>query len=100
MARRKRKLVTPKGNLTRKAQLMIEAAEASVSTLDNKMFAEFYVHAMKQAAVHNNHNFLNFIEQLKQPPVSIEEFIDSDQFIGSTDLKLWPKACSSLRKSG
>jgi len=70
---------------------MIDAAEASVSTLNNKMFAEFYVHAIKQAAMHNNHNFLNFIEHLKQPPVSIEEFIDSDQFMGSTDLKLWPK---------
>jgi hypothetical protein len=87
--------VTNGGNFNKKAKQLIDAAKAAVSTMENRMFADMYVYAVQQQ-IKGNPEFLRFIKQLKQPPVSIEEFLDSHQFMGSTDLKLWPEVRKSI----
>lgn len=89
MALRRRRL-TPTGRLNRKTQQTIAAAKTYAATIKNKMFAEMYVYAIEQYALHGNKAFLEFIGNLRQPPVPIQEFLDSDDFIGSVGLTLWP----------
>lgn len=66
------------------------------SKFDNKMLADMYIYACEQQIVHNNSKFMEFMGELDQTPVSIETFLDSKDFIGGTDLKLWPAVRVSL----
>ena len=81
---------------TKKARRMIQAAREASATFDNKMFAEMYVHAIEQKVNHDNPYFLKFLEELEQPPVDITTFIDSDEFLGATDLTLWPEVRAAV----
>jgi len=83
--------ITPTGRLTKKASKMLQAARVVASSFDNKMFAEMYIFSTEQAVYKNNYHFLKFIKQLREPPVDIETFLDSKEFMGATDLKLWPE---------
>lgn len=56
---------------------------------DNPDFVNFYTYAMEQAR-DGNKAYFEFITKLKQPPVSIEQFIDGEEFMKHTDLQLWP----------
>jgi len=40
---------------------------------------------------HGNMAYLNAFSNLKFIPVGIEEFLESDEFLGGTDFKLWPE---------
>lgn len=93
---RRVRLKTPEGNLSRKAQLMLQTARESVASFDNAMFGSMYVYAMEQSILHGRKEFLAFLKELREPPVSIEEFLDSEDFMGSTDLKLWPKVREAI----
>jgi len=73
-----------------KAKRMVEAARAAASSFKNPLFGEMYAYAIEQYAERGNDSFLRFMQELEQPPVSIEEFIDSENFLGATDIGLWP----------
>ncbi len=93
---------TPTGRLTKKARNLIEAAKVAVSSFENKMFADMYVWAIERFALDGNKEFLRFLKYLKTPPVDIETFLDSPEFMGATDLVLWPavrKAIVDLNKN-
>lgn len=87
--------LTPTGRLSQQARRAIAAAKTHASTLSNQTFGELYVHAVEQAA-YGNTKYLEFIETLKEPPVGIEEFLESESFMGATDLKLWPKVRETI----
>lgn len=76
----------------RKLDLIREEASA----FDNSMLADMYVYACEQHILNDNPKFMEFMAELDQTPVSIEEFLDSEDFIGGTDLKLWPKVRESI----
>jgi hypothetical protein len=56
---------------------------------DNPDFVNFYTFAMEQARA-GDKSWFEFIAKLKQPPVSIEHFLDDEEFMKHTDLTLWP----------
>jgi hypothetical protein len=60
------------------------------------MFGDMYVHAIEQYVLHNNPKFMMFLKELEQPPVSIEDFLDSTDFMGATDLQLWPEVRQAI----
>lgn len=82
--------VTPTGLLSKKAQKILDVARTVAADFDNLMFGEMYIHAVEQKIAGNPH-YLNFMAQLREPPVSIEDFLDSSDFMGATDLVLWPE---------
>lgn len=90
------RLATEKGNLTAKTRQVIAAARAASATFQNPLFADMYVHAIAEQAVNGNGAFLRFLKHLREPPVSIETFLDSEDFMGSTDLKLWPEVRKAI----
>jgi hypothetical protein len=81
--------LTETGRLSLKAKRAIDAARIHARTFDNPMFGEMYVHAVIEAANGNN-AFLRYLRLLREPPVDIETFLDSSEFMGATDLKVWP----------
>jgi hypothetical protein len=80
----------------RKARRIIEAAKAAIDTFDNRMFGEMYVHSLEQQLLHSNDAFIRFMQEMDQAPVDIETFIDSPEFLGGTDLKLWPEVRAAI----
>lgn len=87
---------TPKGRMNKRARALIHAAKTHVSKFKNRMFADMYIYAIEQKVLHGNPKFLEFIKHLKHQPVSIETFIDSKDFMGSTDLTLWPEVRKAI----
>lgn len=83
-------MVAPNSKKAIRAQRLIAAAEQEALGFKNAMFGEMYIHAVKQS-VEGNNDFLRFIKGLREAPVDIETFLDSPEFMGATDLKLWPE---------
>lgn len=63
---------------------------------NNTLMGDMYYHAVVQAVYENNTNYLTFIRHLEKQPVSIVEFLDSDEFMGATDLDIWPSVRKTL----
>lgn len=59
-------------------------------------FVDDYIYAIRQATLHGNKSYLAFIGQLRQLPVDIETFLDSDEFMGGTDLEVWPEVRNTI----
>lgn len=93
--RKKTPDLTPTGRYSKKARKMLDAARVAASGFDNKMFGKMYVHAIEQK-LRGNDAFLRFLKHLSQPPVDIETFLDSPDFMGSTDLQLWPEVRKAI----
>ncbi|RKZ86314.1 MAG: hypothetical protein DRQ39_05875 [Gammaproteobacteria bacterium] len=74
----------------------LDLIKIEASKFDNRMLAEMYVYACEQQIVHNNPHYMQFMGELDQTPVSIVEFLDSEDFLGGTDLTLWPAVRDSL----
>lgn len=89
-SRRRRRRRSSSPDISARAEKILARAREHASQFENPMFAAMYVHAVEQKVVHSNNVFFEFLRQLEQPPVSIETFLDSEDFFGSTDLRLWP----------
>jgi len=71
-------------------QLVIQEVELIADGLANKQFSEMYRHAVL-CAMNGDTRLFDFMSVLDRVPVSIEDFIDSPEFLGSTDLEMWPE---------
>lgn len=74
-----------------KKRAKLEAIRAEAATMSSSMLAEMFVYACERKVYHNDDHFLAFIDRLELEPVTIQEFIDHEDFLGATDLVLWPK---------
>jgi hypothetical protein len=75
---------------------MLDAVRAASASFKNRMFADMYVYAVEQKIETGNEAFIRFMRQLREPPVSIETFLDSPDFMGATDLVLWPEVRAAI----
>lgn len=75
---------------------IIERAKDAVADNENQMFAEMYVTAIEKRVLENDETLWKFLRQLEQIPVSIETFLDSPQFLGATDLNIWPEVRKAI----
>lgn len=82
--------------LTQKQRRLLEAADVAASRMSNPDMGELYRYAIRKSIVDRNNTWLEFMKNLSQMPVNIETFIDSPEFLGSTDLKLWPKVRETI----
>lgn len=82
--------------LTRKKQAFLAAVDTMAGTVKNQMFAEMYRTAVRNKVLDGDSTMFNFLQQLERTPVGIEEFIDSPEFLGSTDLVLWPEVRKTI----
>ncbi len=73
------------------AAQMVRQAWDMVESSENKLFATMYATALERKVFHRNNRLFDFMKHLVHPPVGIEEFLDSPEFLGATDLTLWPE---------
>jgi hypothetical protein len=85
-----------KPNVRARLNGMLAIAREQAKRLDNPLIAEMWMHAVEQYTINRNDAFLRFMQTLKQPPVPIEMFLESEQFIGGTDLNLWPEVRKAI----
>lgn len=74
-----------------KRQAKLNQIRQEASKIESSMLAAMFIWACEQQVFNDNPIFLEFIDQLEHIPVTIEEFIDSEDFLGATDLTLWPE---------
>lgn len=81
---------------SRRELAIIDRAREAASDFDNRLFAEMYVESLERRIIGEDDSLHKFLTSLEQVPVDIETFIDSDQFLGATDLSLWPEVRQAL----
>ena len=72
----------------KKAKMDVLKKEAA--EMDSSMLAEMFIFACERMVYHQDTTFMTFLDYLERTPVTIEEFIDGEDFLGATDLILWP----------
>lgn len=82
--------------LTRRKQAFLNAADSMVAGVGNRMFADMYRTAIRKQLTEGDSSLFTFMANLERTPVGIEEFIDSPEFLGSTDLTLWPEVRKTI----
>lgn len=81
---------------SRKQQTFLSAVDTMAGGVTNKQFAAMYRTAVRNYVVHKDPTLFQFLKQLERAPVSIDEFIDSTEFLGATDLTMWPEVRKAL----
>lgn len=79
----------------RERDILDRAREMSL-TFENKMFAEMYITAIERRVLEDDPALYTFMSHLEQAPVDIETFLDDPQFLGATDLTLWPEVRQAI----
>lgn len=79
----------------RELDILARAREAA-QTFNNPMFGEMYVASLEDKVYRNDSSLFEFLQQLREPPVDIETFLTSEQFLGATDMTLWPEVRSAI----
>lgn len=82
--------------ITRKQAALVRRAAEEADQFANKLFGAMYAEAVRRKVEEDDEALFKFMEALERPPVSIEEFIDSPELLGATDLSLWPEVRTAL----
>lgn len=83
-------------SVTRREEQLVARAYEAVENQSNRMFAEMYAYSLERKVYYGDSALFDFMRELEHVPVDIETFIDSDEFIGSSDLELWPEVRKAL----
>lgn len=80
---------------TQRVQAFLNTTKTVSKELDNQLFARMYTTAVEQV-VDGNTTLFEFLNQLEHMPVDIETFLDSPEFLGATDLVMWPEVRKAI----
>jgi hypothetical protein len=75
---------------SRRREIFLEQVDTVAGQMANKQFAEMYTTAVRNMT-NGDSTLFDFLGELERVPVGIEEFLDSKEFLGATDLKMWPE---------
>jgi hypothetical protein len=75
-----------KANMMRELERQCALAEAH----GERRLARALTYAAHQILDNNNPDYFKYISRLKRIPVTIEEFVDSPEFMGNLEIELWP----------
>jgi hypothetical protein len=83
----------------KKAELLRNAEKvyAAAIAMGEKRYGEIIQHAFLQLAEHNNPAFLTALKKMKRLPVTIDEFIESSEFLGG-HMDIWPELRDDIRR--
>ncbi len=80
----------------RRKAAFLAAVDTMAEGVKNPLFADMYRTAVRRAVTDNDYALLTFMAGLERAPVSIEEFVDGPEFLGATDLVLWPEVRKAI----
>lgn len=79
-----------------KTTTFLNSVRTYCDSIKNRMFAEMYLTGVQEQVKTGNSPLFRFLQHLERAPVSIEEFIDSTDFLGATDFSLWPEVRAAI----
>ncbi len=82
--------------LSQKERRFLTEARALADGMENQYFAEMYITALENRVMYGDSTLFDFLAQLERVPVDIETFIDSPEFLGATDIDVWPEVRKTL----
>lgn len=74
----------------------LSEVRALADEMKNKGFGDLYYHSVSQKLLHGDDSYMKFMAGLDREPVDIEEFLDSKEFLGATDLNIWPEVRNAV----
>ena len=80
----------------RRKAAFLSAVDTMAEGVGNRMFADMYRTAVRAKVQDGDDALFQFLGHLERAPVSIEEFIDSKEFLGATDLTMWPEVRKAI----
>jgi len=83
-------------SISRREEEVLARAREAAQGFENKMFAEMYVESLERKIRNDDDALYKFMHHLEQPPVDIETFLDDPEFLGSTDLTMWPEVRATV----
>lgn len=86
----------PLKSISPRVQALLSRAEEAAAGFDNKLFAEMYVTALRRKLLDDDDALYKFMGHLEQAPVDIETFIDDPEFLGATDISMWPEVRAAV----
>lgn len=82
--------------LTPRLRAFLAEAQAAADEMNNRMFAAMYYRAVEDKVLRKDGVLFEFLAQFERTPVDIETFIDSEEFLGATDINIWPEVRQTL----
>lgn len=83
-------------SISKREETILQRAREESRNFGNPLFAEMYVTALERRIRNNDSALYAYLQHLEQAPVSIEVFIDDEEFLGATDLTLWPEVRKAI----
>jgi hypothetical protein len=75
---------------------MVQGAWEEAERCENKLFGEMYATALERKVYYNDTVLFDFMKHLTHAPVGIEEFLSGSEFLGATDISLWPEVRAAI----
>lgn len=82
--------------VTRRKRAFLSAVDTIAQDIENKLFADIYRTAVRDKVERGDNTLFEYIKHFERMPVGIETFLDSPEFLGATDLKLWPEVRKAI----
>lgn len=82
--------------MNRRKRAFLAAARTMVDGIQNQQFAEMYRTAVERLVADGDNALFTFLTHLERPPISIEDFLVSPEFLGATDIKMWPEVRKAI----
>lgn len=82
--------------VSRRKQAFLAAVETMSEGIKNAQLADMYKTAVLNLVKHGDSQLFTFMQQLERAPVSINEFLDSKEFLGATDIQVWPEVRKAI----
>lgn len=86
----------PTRSVSRRERAFLSALPQMSAGIQNRAFAEMYTEACRRMVEDRDPVLFEFLAQLERMPVGIEEFLDSEEFLGATDIVLWPEVRKAI----
>ncbi|MEG1121207.1 MAG: hypothetical protein RSE62_03290 [Citrobacter sp.] len=82
--------------LNHRQRAFLDQARHTADQIANKSFGEMYYASVENVMLYDDDSVMKFMEGLEHSPVGIEEFLDSPEFMGATDLEMWPEVRKTI----
>lgn len=82
--------------LSPRLRAFLSEAKVMADEMQNKMFAAMYYRAVEDRVARGDSTLYEFLSNFERTPVDIETFIDSQEFLGATDISIWPEVRKTL----
>jgi hypothetical protein len=92
--------INSRNHLSEKTKQKLDAERAYSHALASGMErqAKIFKHAAEQAIEHDNPMFFEAIGRMTRIPVTIDEFVDSKEFLAGVEFDIWPTLRGDLRR--